>query len=253
MHNFQKQYLNDIVSLKSYAGLKYKLTYFKYALKQSGFEIDEQKPRITGVNDEKLDVNISRARSKVLEYAICNPWDYFVTLTLDKRKYDRTDLGKFNRDLGHWLRNYQSKHGIAIKYLLIPELHSDGQNWHMHGFLMGLPAGHLSDFVPGVHPQKLIDAGYKNWDAYATKFGFVSVDTIRSHEGAARYVTKYVSKNLDKAVKELNAHMYYCSKGLKRATEIKRGTLCESVPFGFENDWVKIRWFNSTETLPELQ
>lgn len=34
-------------------------------------------------NDFKLDNNFSRARSMVLQYALCNPWDYFFTGTLD--------------------------------------------------------------------------------------------------------------------------------------------------------------------------
>ena len=134
MRNYQRLHVRDIASLKSYDGKKYKLTYFKVGVRQAGFEL-ESKPRVVGVNDEKLDSNISRARSRVYEYAMCNPWQHFVTLTLNKKKYDRTDLGKFNRDLGQWLRDYQKKYGIRIKYLLIPELHKDGQNWHMHGFL----------------------------------------------------------------------------------------------------------------------
>ena len=104
----------------------------------------------------------------------------------------------------------------------------------MHGFLSGLPDSHLTSFIPGVHPPKLIDKGYKNWEAYESKFGFVSVDLIKSDEGCARYVTKYISKNLEKSVTELGAHMYYCSKGLQGAVEIKRGTLCESVPLSMK-------------------
>lgn len=36
------------------------------------------------VNDTKLDNNFSRARSMVLQYALCNPWEYFFTGTLDR-------------------------------------------------------------------------------------------------------------------------------------------------------------------------
>ena len=43
-------------------------------------------------NDAKLDSNFSRARSMVLQYALCNPWDYFFTGTLDREKMDRYDL-----------------------------------------------------------------------------------------------------------------------------------------------------------------
>ena len=85
MRNYQRLHVRDIASLKSYDGKKYKLTYFKVGVRQAGFEL-ESKPRVVGVNDEKLDSNISRARSRVYEYAMCNPWQHFVTLTLNKKK-----------------------------------------------------------------------------------------------------------------------------------------------------------------------
>ena len=44
------------------------------------------------VSDVKLSNNISRAKSKVFEYAYCNHWDYFITLTISPDKYDRYDL-----------------------------------------------------------------------------------------------------------------------------------------------------------------
>ena len=84
MRNYQRLHVRDIASLKSYDGKKYKLTYFKVGVRQAGFEL-ESKPRVVGVNDEKLDSNISRARSRVYEYAMCNPWQHFVTLTLNKK------------------------------------------------------------------------------------------------------------------------------------------------------------------------
>ena len=56
---------------------------------------------------------------------------------------------------------------------------------------------------------------------------------------------KYITKNLENCVKEVGAHMYYCSRGLKRAVEIKRGVLkVRDAPWDYENDWVKIKWLD---------
>ena len=41
-------------------------------------------------NDAKLANNYSRARSMILQYALCNPWDYFFTGTLDKESITGT-------------------------------------------------------------------------------------------------------------------------------------------------------------------
>lgn len=246
----QNLYLDNQAILKSFADKKYKLTYFKQGLRQKGFE--EENKRVVGVNDEKLDANISRARTKVFEYAYCNDWDNFITLTINKNKYDRSNLKLYYKDFSQWLRDYQKKYDLKIKYLLIPELHDDGKNWHMHGFITGLPPNYLSDFVEGKHPKKLIEKGYKNWQDYFDKFGFVSLDKVKSPEGAAKYVTKYINKSLKNSIKGLGAHLYYCSKGLKQAKEIKRGTLLQSVPFEFENEYVKIAWFNDATYIKKL-
>lgn len=48
-----------------------------------GFEDDIKKSAKGSVNNEKTLDNIMRARRKVLEYALCNPWDYFATFTID--------------------------------------------------------------------------------------------------------------------------------------------------------------------------
>lgn len=58
-------------------------------------------------NSEKLKNNISRARSRVLEIAPCNEWEYFLTPTLDGNKQNRTGLaGWYIRDLDNWIENY---------------------------------------------------------------------------------------------------------------------------------------------------
>src|SRR5476651_765914 len=225
-------YEHDIAIIKQY-GKKYKLSLCK-VLKRKGFEIERE--RILGVNNAKLENNISRAKSKVFEYAYCNEFEYFVTLTINPAKYDRTNLQGYYKDFSQWLRDYSKKHKTKIKYLFIPERHDDGC-WHMHGFISGIIQEHLI----------INEHGYLDWEHYKNKFGWISLDKIRNQEACAKYITKYVNKNLEDSIKDLNAHMYYSSKGLNKAVEIKRGTLsANSIPldYDFENDYVKIKWFN---------
>ena len=229
MRHSQRLYTHDFVTLKR-LGKRFKLTYHKLPVRQSGFEIN--KVRIMGVNNEKLKSNIVRAKSKVFEYAYCNEFEFFVTLTIDPRKYDRSDLKGYYKDFTQFLRNYNRIHAIRIQYLFIPEMHKDG-NWHMHGFIKGLPSNHLN-----INEHKHLD-----WEPYRKRFGWISIDPIRSQEGVCRYITKYINKELADSIKELNAHLYYCSKGLEKAVEIKKGTLsAKSIPWDFENDYVKVAW-----------
>jgi hypothetical protein len=212
------------------------------------------------VNNEKLAENISRAKSTIFELAFCNPWDWFFTGTLNPNKYDRTDLDKFHKTLTQWLRDYNKKHGLNIKFLFVPELHRDGKSWHMHGFLQGLPVEHLKQFNVGdVMGKGLADKVKKgdvvyNWVAYVNKFGFCGLEPIRSHEAVSKYVTKYINKSLASSVTELNAHMYYVSRGLQRAEFVKSGILFGDIESTYENDYCKIAWLDySDELLDKLK
>ena len=208
---------------------------------KQGFDMHTKPTKRGSLNDTKLDTSLSRTKSTIFELAYCNPWDLFITLTLNPAKYDRTDLKGYQKGLTQWIRDYNKKYNTAIKYLLIPELHDDHESWHMHGFIMGLPEDHLSKNKNG----------YLDWKAYSKKFGFMSLDFVRNHEAVAKYVTKYVTKDTSKSVSEINAKKYYCSKGLNRKVLMKKGTLNTSVPYDFTNEFVNMAWFDTSTPIED--
>lgn len=246
--------------LKVYGDKKIKLSRIAVC-RVAGYEDDEHKTvKKCSVNGEKLLNNISRAKSRVYELSICNDWQWFFTGTLDKEKYDRQNLNKFHKDLTRFIRNYNALNNIKITFVLVPELHKDGKSWHIHGLLNGLPVEHLTQFKVGDKMGKYIADKVKkgelvyNWDKYAKKFGFCDLEPIKSHEGVCGYLTKYISKDLCKCVTELNAHSYYCSRGLKRAEKIKDGFMSwEDIRPSYSNDYciVSMESYNA-ERLQEL-
>lgn len=234
MYSTQKNYL-PLAILKQYRD-KYKLIVCKSA-RVAGWEMDEKNFSPRGEkNDLKLECNIARARSKIFEYAMCNDWSHFVTLTIDQDKYDRYDLKSYHKALGGFLNDYNYNHDCRIKYLLIPEPHEDGA-WHMHGFFNGIPSDAL----------EFNSHGYLDWSAYRKKFGYISLDTVRNPEAAAKYVTKYISKSLSARSEELNAHLFYASKGLERAQIIKKGLLVSPISPDYENEYVKVCWLSRNQ------
>ena len=242
-------YSRDIAILKQ-IGSYYKLTQMNY-VKEKGFELDSYIQKNT-VNTEKLNNNITRARTTVRELGYCNQWELFFTFTINQQFYDRYNLADFRKVLSQWIRNYNKKYSLKIKYLLIPEQHKDGA-WHFHGFLIGLPISHLKKFEIGdIMGQKIADkvlAGCTvyNWLAYQGKFGFCSLETIRNQERAVNYIIKYITKELAQSVDSLGAHLYYASKGLERAEELKRGKLLQEIPIDFENEHCKITNFSAVD------
>lgn len=229
-----KEYENDVVTLKNYGNKKIKLTLHRL-YRNSGLEVEHKYIPKNSINDSKLENNLSRAKNKVFELAICNDWNYFVTLTIDPLKYDRTDLNAYKKQLSQWIRNYNKKYDCNIKYLLIPELHKDGCSWHMHGLIRGVPPDKLS----------VNNNNYLDWIDYKLKFGYISLDKIRNEEACCKYITKYITKDLQRSVTDLGAHLYYCSQGLKKAETIKKGHLKR--PFempDFENEYVKVKYYD---------
>ena len=252
---YSSKYLPDYGILKQYGEGRYKLTSVNhYRLKPLNGE-DERIYTAKGEagNETKLENNMSRAKQRIYELAYCNPWQYFVTLTLDSKKYDRTDLPKFIKDFGQFIRDNRKKLKIDIKYLLIPERHKDGC-WHLHGFIYGLPIEQLHCFsLCEKIPYKIrerIEQGVNvyTWKEYERKFGFAVFEQILSHRAVSGYITKYVTKDTMTTITELNAHTFYASKGLKSAVVLHQDTLPSPLQEAdFKNDYVSIKWFEDID------
>lgn len=216
---------------------------------------------------------MSRTKAKIFELAMCNDWEYFVTLTLNPEYHDRSDLNHYKKKLSTWIKNYNRLHDISIKYLLIPENHKDG-NWHMHGLMMGLPIKYLREFTIGKKlPLKMITEITKgntlyDWPAYAKAFGYLSISKIRNAESISKYITKYITKNLLQTRISLNDHLYYASQGLNRAKIIYQGQLSKDLKEDFGNEYVKIKtlrtfdeaiqyftddFYSPSDTKPEME
>lgn len=216
-------------------------------------------------NDTKLTNNYSRARSMVLQYALCNPWEYFFTGTLDQRKYNRYNLDRFMGSLSQFIRDQRKKWNSQIQVLLIPEHHNDGA-WHVHGMINGLPDQALRKFrYP--EPRKLIEGGYLNWSDFQRKFGFCSLGRISNPVGTAFYITKYISKDLSQRNRDLGKHLYFHSRPLRTAEAVSEiygwnaqlDSFCVtehefcSTGFAFRQPWYfPYVWDGSYYKLPEL-
>ena len=165
--------------------------------------------------DAKLNEAFCRAKSLVLQYALCNPWDYFFTGTLDESKLDRHDLDAYQQKLSQFIRDKRKEYGTQVQYLLIPEQHKDGA-WHIHGMLSNLPGPALRRFRRP-EPWKLVNSEYLNWPDYQRKFGFCSLGPIKHPVATSFYITKYVSKELSRRGGDLGKHLYFHSRPLKKA------------------------------------
>lgn len=188
---------------------------------------------------KKWCTSVSRACRRILELALCNPWDYFCTFTIGKENYDRYNLDAYYKDFSQFIRDQRKKSGDALVYLLVPELHEDGA-WHIHGLFRGL--SDLTSFAQlwadgETVPFVLAQNGYLRWNAYHAKFGFCSLAPVRDPVACGLYVTKYVGKGLsDDAV--AGSHLYRASLGLNKAQKfVESWESNECLDYFLHNDY----------------
>lgn len=228
--------IQPLYSIYYYTDFLYRVVKFKR--RSDGLvlrEPSESEPK------ERFLQSYCRSRSMVLQYALCNSWEYFITITVDPKRFDRYALDPIWKYLSQWFRDYR-KISAGFRYLLVPELHKDGA-WHFHGMVSGIRPCDLSQFVPGLHPMKLIKAGYLNFGLLAAAIGYVSLSPLRDPVAAAFYVTKYITK--EHAHDDFYDHLYYVSQGLKKARPVADcytySTNLESC-LTFDNDFCACGW-----------
>lgn len=150
----------------------------------------------------------SRTINQIYEISRANTWDYFLTLTFDRKKLDSSDYDLLCNKVSNWLGNLKRRYAPDLKYLIVPELHKDGTHYHFHGLLAN------------IGDMKLVDSGIKvkgktiynleNW-----KYGFSTVSKVYDSGRVSSYITKYVTKDL--CVVGKNKKRYWCSNNCDRA------------------------------------
>ena len=203
----------------------YKVIRFKSTAPRSG-RLPQEK--VEGFkHTDKLSQSVSRSRRLVLEYALCNDWKWFGTLTIDAGKDEREDLKLFYNHFYEWIKYQRQKTGKKIPYLLVPEKHKK-RGWHLHGFFDADVDDFLVSFVEmdmaGYRspsgkslPRNLVRGYYFDWPAYRKRFGFCSFGRIRNQMATARYTTKYITKSLQANNDRLGLQSFYKSEGLNKA------------------------------------
>lgn len=249
-------YIHDVLQVIK-LGEHYQIKYLQ-SVKQGGFEeninfgLDDFLTPVRlyhfsdPVYDYKLKNNISRALTTCRNIALSNKWDYFITLTLDSKKYNRYDLKKYHSDLSVFFKRINRKFNTHIYYLLVPESHKNGA-WHMHGLISNIPNECL-------HTN---DHGYLDFKQYHDQFGFCSLDPVRSGIAVSLYITKHLGKQLYNGTVERYDHLYYCSRGLNRGelvSVLNATSLPDDFTFQYESKdgTYKSSFFDDGELLKKL-
>lgn len=255
----QSRLKHDIFNVYCYGDNLLKIVFIKSAPKSPDLRktdalwTEKKKPKFEKQlkpENERFSNSISRSKARIFELAMCNEFKYFCTFTQDEKLRNRFDLKDFRKDLAQLVRNLNRNRAEEnkIKYVLIPEQHKNGA-WHLHGLLQGITPEDLREFtLKEKLPERIrkqIAKGVKvyDWTRYRKAFGYFTCTEIESQTATAKYITKYISKDLQKTVRESGEHLFFASQGLKgREVILKNCTdLCLYTDWDFENDYVKVK------------
>lgn len=166
----------------------------------------------------KFQSALSRAKNLVREISLCNDWEFFVTLTFDRSRWDRYSLEDRVNELMQWIQN-QNKKGARIRYLIVPEFHKDGAV-HFHGLISGIrPAPRPAGWPKSVN-RKEDGSYYDIWPEFSERYGYSSVELVQDPIAVGFYVSKYITKSMADSADLKGVHTYYRSRGLFRAVDV---------------------------------
>ena len=190
-----------------------------------GFELLGQiKDNFLTSPEEVERISLSRTKKNIRELALCNNFEFFVTLTVNKNYCDRYDLEICEENLKKLFKKYKRKNPDFF-YLFIAEKHKDGA-FHFHGLIRGMNSEDL----------------YLNSNSFLSshffdELGFNSFSKIKNYEKTCNYITKYITKD---CCRNKHNQIYISSKGLKKATKTEIQNLEDNF-FSYSNDYCYIK------------
>lgn len=191
-----------------------------------------------------LEESKRRARAKVRDIALLNPFSYMFTWTLNGELVDRYDPVEVYKKVRAFLSNATQRKGF--RYVCIPEYHTQkvGEEkpaLHLHGLCT------LGDvaIAPARLPsgdQRVDKHGRPIFNMTDWSWGFSTcVPLDDNYERAVNYVTKYITK----CDAKIFGKWYLSSRALRKAPDI---ISIERVPFDQFRDQEKIDSRAQTET-----
>lgn len=177
----------------------------------------------------RFDFSVQRTASIIKALTELNHWDYWITLTFDKSLVGGSAMRSEWRTVKSvltWLQMYNANHGISIRYMLVPDLHSDGA-FHLHGLLSSVPARLIEWWTMETAPTAKIRARIRSgvpcgsFKPYSARFGFSRLEPLKNAGAAGHYLSSHYLGGLDK-LEALSARLgpehnfVFHSKGLNR-------------------------------------
>ena len=156
-------------------------------------------------------ISINQTKNRIYSLARANTWEWFITMTFDRKKTDSSDYNTVVKNLTEFINNLRINYCSDLVYLIVPELHKDGKHYHFHGLLAN--TGKLQ------FKYWNIDSKSKRpvFNIVQWKLGFTTATRVTDTAKVSAYITKYITKECCSVIK--NKKRYYNSHNIIRPTK----------------------------------
>ena len=194
-----------------------------------------------------------RAKRTVLELALNNSFDWFVTFTFHTKGSlinDRKDFEDIKKKFLKSINNYNRLYDTKLDYIACPELHANKQGVHFHCLMKGLNT--TEDFTYVGKDSKTHRSRFRS-KYFLERFGAnYGVRIFDYNKFVAFYVSKYITKQDDR----IFFRRFFRSNGLQKSFVIKRGLTTDYfegvlVP-SYESPLLKLYEFDDLDLLTKV-
>lgn len=168
----------------------------------------EKKERNEKQEEHSKQVSLSRTKNNIYNIARSNVWEWFITLTFDRKITDSSSYDEVVERLQRYLENIRSRKCPDMKYLIVPELHSDGVHYHFHGLLSNVDGMRFK--FSGKYSKDMPIYNIVDWS-----YGFTTATRVTDTQKVSSYITKYITKSSEQYLKE--KRRYYASRNIEKA------------------------------------
>lgn len=138
-----------------------------------------------------IDVSLARTKNTIYNIARSNEWKWFVTFTFNREKTDASDHDVIMKRMSKNLDNTKQRRCPNLKYIVVPELHSDKTNYHFHGLFTGC------DELQFVFSGKFDKKGRPVFNIPSWSWGWSTATLVGDSASASNYICKYITKDTE--------------------------------------------------------
>lgn len=172
----------------------------------------QEKIRTKEQENECKRISLNQTKNRIYKIARSNMWEWFITITFDRNKTDSSEYDIVVNRLQIFLENLKKRSCPDLKYLIVPELHADGEHYHFHGLLSNCDG--LKFRYSGKNDRK---SGKPIFNITNWKWGFSTATKVEDTNRVSSYITKYITKENVNILKE--KRRFYASRNIEKPQE----------------------------------